>query len=109
MRLERIASVIKDEIAKALLKTVHDKRIGFVSITDVIVSPDLSYAKVFYSAFGSESQKKNTHEGLLSATKVIQRNVAKALTTKVTPKLHFVEDLSIDRGSRVLDQLNHLD
>ena len=109
MRLERIASVIKDEIAKALLKSVHDKRIGFVSITDVIVSPDLSYAKVFYSVFGTPSEKKKTHDGLESAKKFIQSQVAKAMTSKVTPKLHFVEDLSIDRGSRILDQINKLD
>ena len=64
-RVEKVASLLKKEIALIIQRTLNDKRIGFISITDVKVSKDLHHAKVKYSQLGGD--KEETKRGLSSA------------------------------------------
>ena len=63
-RAERVAALIKHELASALSTELRDPRIGFVTITDVKVSDDLKHARVFYSVLGTNEKKEETAEGL---------------------------------------------
>lgn len=107
-RPERFAELVKEEISKIIRKEVSDPRIGFVSITQVDLSPDLKNAKIHISIFGNENQKKETMAGLSSATGFIRRKLAGMLETRVTPEINFVRDDSIERGSRVLGIISKL-
>lgn len=108
MRLERINSLLKQEIATILTRRINDQRIGFISITEVKISKDLSLAKVFYSQLGSEEDRKRTKKGLQAARKFIKGEIGRVIKLRTVPDLCFIYDESIERGSRVLSKLNKL-
>jgi ribosome-binding factor A len=55
IRPERVAAEIQAAVADLLTRgAIHDPRIGFITLTGVKVSPDLSVAQVFYSMIGSD-------------------------------------------------------
>ena len=100
----RVADLLQQEIAAILQKDVKDPRIGFITITGVDVTNDLSLAKVYYSVLGEESARKETAAGLKSAYPYIRGEVARRLQFKIAPELRFLYDASLDRAER-LDQL----
>lgn len=92
----RVAEVVRAEIAQLLAKGVKDPRIGFVSVMGVRMSPDLRYANVYVSAFGSEKEKKSSLIALRSSAGWIRRELGKVLHLRVTPEVRFFEDTSLD-------------
>ena len=66
-RARRLAERIKVLVAEALERTVKDPDLGFVTITEVRVTPDLQHAKIFYTVFGSEDDRTRSSE-------IIERN-----------------------------------
>lgn len=108
-RAERVGELLKEEISRILLKKVSDPRIGFSSVTNVDVSPDLKSAKVFVSVYGTEKDKKETMRGLQSAKGFIQGEAGRALELRHTPALSFILDTSIEKGSRVLVIMSKLE
>lgn len=108
-RPERIAEQIKREISQILREKVSDPRIGFVSITTVELTPDLKNAKVFVSILGDEKEKKESLDGLKSATHFIRGELGKIMELRYMPELYFVYDNSIERGSRVLSIMTKLE
>lgn len=107
-RAERLAELLKQEIASTLLSKINDHRIGFVSITNVEVDDDLSFAKVFFSCLGTEEDKVKSLKGLMSAIPFIRGVIGKNLKLRIVPKLRFVRDDSIEEGSRKIEILNKL-
>lgn len=107
-RKERVEELIKEEISEILRKKVSDPRIGFVSITGVDLSPDFEQAKIFVSIFGEEKQKLKTFQGLTAATGYIRGELGKMLEMRALPKLEFVPDNSLERGSQVLNILSKI-
>ena len=108
-RTERIATLIKKEVSEIIREKVNDPRIGFVSITGVDVSPDLENANIYVSILGSEKQKKDSMHGLLSATGFIRGELGSFLDTRTIPRIEFVRDDSIERGSRILSLMSKLE
>ena len=100
-RSERVAALIKEELGSIFLRGVKDPRIGFVTITDVHVSDDLKYARVFYSVLGDELKKEETAKGLEQARGFLQRDIANTLKLRFTPHLSFVVDSSLDEGMKI--------
>ncbi|HVN67032.1 MAG TPA: 30S ribosome-binding factor RbfA [Candidatus Sulfotelmatobacter sp.] len=108
-RQERIEEAIRREIMDILRRKVADPRIGFVSVTSVDISPDFKNANVFVSILGETKAQEGAMCGLASATGFIQSEVGRRLGIRVTPILRFVQDGSIERGSRVLQIMNKLE
>jgi len=95
---------INEEMFKAaaeIIRTVKDPRVSeaFVSITGVEVTPDLKYAKIFYSHM--QGDKKAVKKGLDSSAPYIRGQLARNLNLRITPELTFVEDTSIAYGARI--------
>ena len=88
-------------LAALLRRGLKDPRIGFVTVTDVEVSPDLRQARVFYSVMGSEAERAATEKGLESATGFVQSHVGKRLGLRNTPAIEFRYDVSLERGARI--------
>ncbi|WAC08614.1 MAG: 30S ribosome-binding factor RbfA [Thermodesulfobacteriota bacterium] len=103
-RIERIAHLIKKEVAEMLIREVKDPRIGMVTITGVTVSKDLKIAHIYYSAFGSEKQLQDSAIGLRQATKFIQREIGRRIRMRYTPVIDFQFDHSLEYGSHI-DQI----
>lgn len=109
-RVSRVAELIRREISQMLLQGIKDERVGggMVSVTDVIVSGDLQHAKIFVSIYGTEDVRADTMAGLESATSYIRGQLGHRLSLRRTPEVIFVEDRSLERGTRVLSLLNQL-
>ena len=90
------------------LPTLKDPRIGFVTVTGVRTTTDLSQATVFVSVLGTEDEQIRTLEGLRSAHGILQVQVARELGTRRTPVLTFEYDPAIERGVRLTKLIDEL-
>ncbi|MBR2388678.1 MAG: 30S ribosome-binding factor RbfA [Clostridia bacterium] len=99
-RLGRINDEMQKELAM-ILRDVKDPRVSsaFISITAVETTPDLKFAKVFYSALSGD--KKEIAKGLKSSAGYIRRQLAQSLNLRMTPELTFAEDHSIEHGAHI--------
>ena len=109
-RVSRVAELVKREVSQMLLHGIKDDRVGagMVSVTDVDVSGDLQHAKIFVSIYGTEEAKEETMAGLKSATGYVRSELGQRIRLRRTPEVVFIEDLSIERGTKVLSLLNQL-
>ena len=108
LRCIRIAQVIKERLAKIFVRELAD-RIGFVTITDLRVSPDLRNATVFYSVLGTDSDRRATAAALVKATPYINADIGRNLHIKFTPRLTFKYDSTPENASRVYEILHHIE
>lgn len=110
-RVSRVAELIKREVSQMLLNGIKDDRVGtgMVSVTDVDVSGDLQHAKIFVSIYGTEEAKAETMAGLKSATGFVRSELGARVRLRRTPEVIFVEDRSLERGTKVLSLLNQLE
>jgi ribosome-binding factor A len=100
-RAERMAEVIKHEASDIIQRGLKDPRIGFASITDVVVSHDLRHAKIFVSVLGDDEAKRRTMEGLDRARGHIRSELGARLAVRFVPEVHIRLDESIERGVRI--------
>jgi len=96
-RPHRVGELVREEIARLVVKGLKDPRIGFVSIMEVRMSPDLKYANVFVSLYGSESEKKSSLVGLQRSAKWLRGVVARNLKLRFAPEIRFFPDDTLDR------------
>ncbi len=107
-RPERVAALIQESLADALATRLKDPRIGFVTVTGVVVSPDYAHATVRVSVMGSDDEKVKAMEGLSSARGYLRTHLARALTLRTAPELHFVLDRGLDHAARISHLLEEL-
>lgn len=103
---------INDETVKALsaiIREVKDPRVSgaFLSITGAEITPDLKFAKVYFSALGSDS--KEVKRGLESAVGFIRKRLAETLNMRITPQIKFYEDTSMEYGANISRLLNKIE
>ncbi len=101
MRRERIASVLEREISNIVAQEMKDPRLGFVTITEVQVNPDLKEAIVYFSSLENPSENLKT---LNRAKGYIRSTLAHRVRIRVIPQLEFKIDESYEK-SRHLDEL----
>ena len=105
-RTRRVEGAVRAVLSDAIAKDLKDPRVGFVTITGVKTSPDLRYARVYFSVLGDEQARSRSVAGLRSAQGFLQRRVAAELTLKHTPALSFEYDGSVDHGMRISEILD---
>lgn len=106
-RQNKINSAVVTEMA-AIVREIKDPRVSdaFVSITAARVSPDLKYARLYYSSLSGD--KKDVRRGLISAQGFIRSKLAERLNLRITPELTFEEDTSIENGAHIAEILNRI-
>ncbi|MEO6349868.1 MAG: 30S ribosome-binding factor RbfA [Candidatus Limnocylindrales bacterium] len=107
-RTARLDELMREEISSVIRREVDDPRIGFVTITDVQVSPDLRHADVWVSVIGSTEEKRQTLRALSRAMPFVRQRLGR-LRLKRIPALHVKEDDTAARGTRVLQILDDLE
>ncbi len=110
-RAERVADLIREEISDLLRKEIDDPRLktgALISITDVELSDDLRYARVFVSVMGSPQETKGVLAALAHAEGFLRHELGPRLDLRYAPELHFHSDDSIQRGARVEELLGKL-
>jgi len=109
-RVARLQQFILEVAAVAVQRELRDPRLGFVTVTRVKLSPDLAEANIYWSALGTEAQRRTSARALADATPVIQSIVAKALQTRTTPTLTFRPDDTLVEAERlegIFEKLKH--
>tara|TARA_B100001113_G_C21112354_1_gene623815 strand:- start:770 stop:1105 length:336 start_codon:yes stop_codon:yes gene_type:complete len=108
-RLLKIASLLKKEISSILLTRINNNKIGFITIISVEVAKDFSIATVYYSQIGSENEIQETKKALKNASKFIYFELCKVIKhMKTLPKLIFVYDKGIQRGTEIINKMQNL-
>ncbi|MGA2284746.1 MAG: 30S ribosome-binding factor RbfA [Dehalococcoidia bacterium] len=106
-RVARLNDAFREEISDLLRRQVKDPRLtGFITITRVETSGDLSHARVFFSVMGSEEARDEALRGLVAAASFLRREIGHRLSLRRAPELSFHRDDSIEQGARVLDLLD---
>jgi len=101
-RTLRIGDQIQRELALMLPREVKDPRLGFVTITGVEVSRDLSHAKVFITLMDDDADKVQQSLDILSdASGLLRSRLGQAIKLRSLPQLHFYFDESTQRGARL--------
>ena len=104
-RQERIASIIRKNISEIIQFEIRDPHLGFVSIPEVRVSKDFSYATVYVSFFKDEDIKPSL-EVLNKAKGFIRSELATKLDTRRVPEIRFVLDEGYKREERISELLS---
>ena len=99
--------MIKETLAE-IFPRCKDPRVGFVTITEVEVAPDLATARVFVSIYCDENQMTQGLEGLKSAEGFFRRELGHRIRLKKTPRINFILDRGIQRGVEVLNLINQV-
>jgi ribosome-binding factor A len=107
-RQRQVAELLHQEISQLIQYRTQDPRLGFITVTGVEVSPDLTQAQVYITVLGDESDLESTFEGLASATGFFRRELGQSLSLRYIPELEFKHDTSLERAMRIealLDQI----
>ena len=109
-RPQRLALQIQQEVSLLISRNMKDRRIGFVTVTGVQMSPDLRHAKIYISTMqGSQGKKEGTLEILNRASGWIRRELGHKIRVKFLPDIQFLSDLSGDYGQnidRLIDEIH---
>ncbi len=108
-RTERLNDQIKREISESIQTEIRDPRVGFVTISRVDVSSDLSYADVFVSVLGSEKEMADSLIGLKHCASFLRTHLAKNMKTRTVPKLRFIQDRGCEHSEKINDLLKNID
>ena len=103
----QVAEIVRQVLAEALAREIRDPRVGLVTLTRVDVSGDLSHAKVYVMVNDLGKGEEGTGEGeralegLRSAAGFLRTKIAKALSTRTIPELHFELDRGLEHAARI--------
>ncbi|MBU0498467.1 MAG: 30S ribosome-binding factor RbfA [Gammaproteobacteria bacterium] len=101
-RSDRVGRQMQRELADLLRSAVKDPRLGAVTVQEVRVSRDLSYAKVYFTLFDDSDRKEQTRL-LNESASFLRREIGHRMKLRVTPELRFQFDDSVEQGARLTD------
>lgn len=107
-RARRVAELIREEVAKLLTHGIKDPRVGFVSVMDVRMSPDLRYANIYVSLYGDEKEQKSSIIALRNSSGWLRRELGKHLRIRVTPELRFFPDDTLDQVYKLEEVIHEI-
>ena len=107
-RQDKVAEAIRQEASVIIHDKLKDPRLGFITITNVEITQDLRYAKIFFSVLGNDDAHKNTKEALDSALGFVRKLIAQRLNLRFAPEIAFYEDRSSEYSVRIEEVLNEI-
>lgn len=102
-RMQKVQELLKEEISDIILRELKDPRVGFITVIDTEISPDMRHAKIYVSVMGSDEQRKENIDLLNKAQWFIRQVFMKRVRMKTVPELQFILDTSIDKSIRMLE------
>lgn len=107
-RPERMADLIRQEVAQFLLSDINDDRLGFVTITRVNVTADLQIARVYYTAFGTKQERADSGLALRDAAPRVRTHLAKNIRARYVPRVEFFIDEGLEESYRIQNLLSEI-
>ena len=105
-RALRVAEQVRRELVVIIRDSVHDPRVKDFSITEVVVSKDLSTAKVYFTPYAQNNEVEALQQGLDSCSPFLRKELGKILHLRIIPSLSFHYDDILDRSARLDDLLS---
>jgi len=105
MRSDRVAGALRRELATLIHLEIKDPAVGFVSVSDVEVSRDLSHARVYVTVFDSD-EAPACIKALNKAGGFLRNRLGKILRMRLIPELSFLHDASVETGRYVGDLID---
>jgi ribosome-binding factor A len=103
-RHDRVAGLLRRELATLILREIRDPRLGSLSVSDVEVSRDLAHAKVYVTSASPESMPESL-KVLRRAAGFLRKRLGQMIKMRAVPELHFFHDDSIEKGARIEELL----
>ena len=100
-RIPRLNEQLKREVSEIIAREVRDPRVGLVIVTGAEVTPDLWVAKIYVQLTGDTVEKEETLAGLKAAAPFVRIALGKRLQLRRVPEIRFLEDLTLERASRI--------
>lgn len=101
-RQNRIGDAIRQEIASSIIHELKDPRVqGLITITKVMMTPDLKLARVYVSILDTELKRQKILKGLKNATGFLRGRVGKNIKLRFIPDLEFILDETLDYNERI--------
>lgn len=100
-RSQRVTEQILRELAELIRLEVKDPRVGFITLTEVELTPDYAHAKVYFTSMTGQDDLDETLAGLRRASGFLRRELGRRVRIHTTPELHFHYDKSVEQGSRM--------
>lgn len=100
-RIDRIADLLQRELAQLIRRELQDPRLNLISITEVQISKDLAYAKIFFTQLKASPNTAEVERLLNRAAKHLRYHAAQYLELRIVPKLRFIYDTSIEENARL--------
>jgi ribosome-binding factor A len=107
-RQKQVAELLHQEISQLIQYRTQDPRLGFVTVTDVEISPDLRQARVYVTVLGNDVDAQSTLDGLASASGYFRRELGQSLALRYVPQLSFQIDTSLEYGMHIDEILDSI-
>jgi ribosome-binding factor A len=109
-RTERVNDLLREELSQLIQREIKDPRLGdsLISVTEVVVAPDLRHATVFISQLGGSSDHNEVLTALQHASRFLHNELMHRLALRHVPDLIFKYDISLERGARIAALINQV-
>ena len=101
VRAEKVGSLVKEELGEIFQRNFSMSEFGFLTVTEVIMSPDLKIAKVYISIYGDKNRKLKSLEMLEARKPSIRSMLGKAVRLRYTPEIYFYLDETIEKAIKI--------
>jgi ribosome-binding factor A len=107
-RIVQVARLLKEELSDLLRRELKDPRAGFITLTEVEVSPDLRNARVFFSVLGDDEAVQRSQQALESAAGFLRHELGRRIKLRRIPQLQFELDRSAENSQHIADLLHQV-
>ena len=105
-RVDKLDSILLRELSVIISQEINDPKLGFPTVTEVDVSPDLRNAKVYVSFLGKNYKKRDGIQALRQAKGYIKTQLAKRIKIRKIPDLTFIVDDTLDKAEKIEEILS---
>lgn len=107
-RQGKVAHQLRQIASDIIQRELRDPGLGFITVTDSDISPDLRQARIYVSILGDDEKRKEGMEALKRATPYVRREIGRRAGLRMVPEISFHADTAIDRGARIFELLEEV-
>lgn len=100
-RTRRVAEQLRRELAELLREEIYDPRLAMVSMTNIEVSKDLAYAKVYITILGNPEERPELLTRLNQVAPLLRHELGRRMHIRTVPRLQFIYDEIVEQGAQL--------